>query len=215
MTAVPDQELYTTTARLIAGGKVVGWFQGPMEFGPRALGARSILADPRSSDMQKKMNLQIKGRESFRPFAPAVLQEDVAQYFETAGPSPYMTFVEPVLESLRLAPEGGSSGLGKVNDVRSTLPAITHIDYSARLQTVTLEGNPWLHRLLTAFKAETGCSVLINTSFNVRGEPIVCSPEDAFRCFMNTAMDYLVIGNFVLARDQQTAIVEGTSFDAD
>lgn len=215
MTEIPDQEIYATTARLIADGKVVGWFQGPMEFGPRALGARSILADPRSSDMQKKMNLQIKGRESFRPFAPAVLLEDVGQYFDTATPSPYMTFVEPVLESLRLAPANERSGLERVNEVRSTLPAITHIDYSARLQTVTIEGNPWLYRLLRAFKTETGCSVLINTSFNVRGEPIVCSPEDAFRCFMNTDMDYLVIGNFVLAKDQQTAVVEGTRFDAD
>ena len=198
-----SDELVSTTARLLSEGKVVGWVQGRMEFGPRALGCRSILGDPRSTTMQSVMNLKVKFRESFRPFAPAVLRHRVSEYFEMDTDSPYMLLVAPVRSELRRIPEGLETGLDRVRQVRSSLPAVTHVDYSARVQTVTAEDNPLFHRLITRFSDLTGCGVLVNTSFNVRGEPIVCSPEDAWRCFMNTEMDYLVVGNFLLDRKQQ------------
>jgi carbamoyltransferase len=193
---------------ILADEKVVGWFQGRMEFGPRSLGGRSIIGDPRSEKMQSVMNLKIKYRESFRPFAPAVLAEDVTAYFEQDRPSPYMLIVAPVNEALRtpMTPEQQQLfGIEKLNVPRSTIPAITHVDYSARVQTVHKDTNPRFHAVLESFKQRTGCSVLVNTSFNVRGEPIVCTPEDAYRCFMRTEMDYLVIENFLLAKGDQPA----------
>ena len=204
--AVEDDELFPEVARLLAEENVIGWFQGRMEFGPRALGGRSIIGDPRSPGMQSVMNLKIKYRESFRPFAPAVLAERVGDYFEQDSPSPYMLIVAPVREELRkpLTDEQQALfGIEKLNIPRSDLPAITHVDYSSRVQTVHEETNPRFHRLLKAFEAETGCAVLVNTSFNVRGEPIVCTPEDAYRCFMRTEMDYLVMENVVLAKTDQ------------
>lgn len=178
-----EADLLHFIAEQLANQKVVGWFQGRMEFGPRALGNRSILADPRASDMQQALNLKIKFRESFRPFAPAVLEEDAADYFELEDPSPYMTFVHQVREEQRIK-----------------IPAVTHLDGTARVQTVSKASNPRFYNLLKAFKAQTGCSLLINTSFNVRGEPIVCTPQDAYRCFQNTHMDFLVIENFVYCK---------------
>lgn len=201
-----DDELIEMTAALLAEGAVVGWFQGRMEFGPRALGNRSILGDPRNPRMQSVMNLKIKYRESFRPFAPAVLLERVEDYFELDRPSPYMALVAPVREALRLpmTPEQERLfGIEKLHLARSTIPAVTHIDYSARIQTVDRNSNPRFHRLLERFAARTGCAVLVNTSFNVRGEPIVCTPQDAYRCFMRTEMDFLVLDNFVLAKADQ------------
>jgi carbamoyltransferase len=203
-----DDELFPTVARILADEKVVGWFQGRMEFGPRALGARSIIGDARSKTMQSVMNLKIKYRESFRPFAPSVLAERVGDYFEHAGDSPYMLMVAPIRKELRIpmtSEQEALFGIDKLNVVRSTLPSITHVDYSARLQTVHPETNPRYHRLLQEFEALTGCAVLVNTSFNVRGEPIVCSPEDAYRCFMRTEMDYLVLENQLLAKADQPA----------
>ncbi len=191
---------------VLADEKVVGWFQGRMEFGPRSLGGRSIIGDPRSSKMQSVMNLKIKYRESFRPFAPAVLAEDVSEYFELDRPSPYMLIVAPVKESLRTpmtAEQQQLFGIAKLNVPRSKIPAITHVDYSARVQTVHADTNPRFHALLEQFKAVSGCSVLVNTSFNVRGEPIVCTPEDAYRCFMRTEMDVLVVENFIMAKPDQ------------
>jgi carbamoyltransferase len=185
---------------------VVGWVQGRMEFGPRALGGRSIIGDPRSARMQTVMNLKIKYRESFRPFAPSVLAERVGDYFDLAAESPYMLIVAAVREDLRvpLTPEQQRLfGIEKLKLKRSELPAITHVDYSARVQTVHPETNPRYHALLKAFEAETGCGVLVNTSFNVRGEPIVCTPADAYRCFMRTEMDYLVVENFLLDKRDQ------------
>jgi carbamoyltransferase len=177
-----------------------------MEFGPRALGNRSIIADPRNQQMQSVMNLKIKQRESFRPFAPAVLAEDVAKYFDINCLSPYMLLVADVQSDLRLAAGGKSlRGMAKLNELRSSLPAITHVDYSARVQTVHQTTNPEFYALLQAFKALSGESVLINTSFNVRGEPPVCSPQDAVRCFLATDMDYLVMNNFILEKSQQSA----------
>jgi carbamoyltransferase len=193
---------------VLADEKVVGWFQGRMEFGPRSLGGRSIIGDPRSAKMQSVMNLKIKYRESFRPFAPAVLAEDVSEYFEQDRPSPYMLIVAPVNEKLRTpmtAEQEQLFGIEKLNVPRSTIPAITHVDYSARVQTVHKETNPRFHAVLESFKRRTGCSVLVNTSFNVRGEPIVCTPEDAYRCFMRTEMDYLVVENFIMAKADQPA----------
>jgi carbamoyltransferase len=177
-----------------------------MEFGPRALGGRSILGDPRSSEMQRTLNLRIKFRESFRPFAPSVLREDVARYFELDGDSPYMLLVADVQQSRRRPMGAGEAqlfGIDKLNVPRSDIPAVTHVDYSARIQTVHAETNPRYHALLTAFKRRTGCPVLINTSFNVRGEPMVCTPEDAFRCFMGCDMDTLVVGNCFLSKTGQ------------
>jgi len=207
--------LAAKVAEHLANENVVGWFQGAMEFGPRALGGRSILGDPRSPKMQETMNLKIKFRESFRPFAPSVLAEDVSAYFEQECESPYMLLVAPVKESLRremTEEERALFGIEKLNVTRSTLPAITHVDYSARIQTVHEETNPRYYRLLQAFKAKTGCSVVINTSFNVRGEPIVCTPEDAYRCFMRTDMDYLVLENCVLSKSAQPALEGDTDW---
>ena len=201
-----DSELFVQVANLLDQGNVVGWFQGRMEFGPRALGDRSIIGDPRNPKMQSVMNLKIKYRESFRPFAPSVLAEKVGDYFELDRPSPYMLLVAQVKENLRLTmteQETQLFGIEKLNIPRSTLPAITHVDYSARIQTVQSETNPRYYQLLQAFEQLTGCGVLVNTSFNVRGEPIVCTPEDAYRCFMRTEMDYLVLENYILAKTEQ------------
>ncbi len=199
-----DREaLLDRTVELLAAGKVVGWFQGRMEFGPRALGSRSILGDPRSPTLQSVMNLKVKFRESFRPFAPVVLQERVADYFDLDAESPYMLLVAPVRPELRRPVPPGLRGLDLLHATRSTLPAITHVDFSARLQTVDAERFPLLYALLRRWEAATGCAVLVNTSFNVRGEPIVCTPDDAYRCFVNTEMDHLVIGSFVLGRAAQ------------
>ncbi len=203
-----DDELCEQIADLIAQEKVIGWFQGRMEFGPRALGARSILGDARSTKMQSVMNLKIKFRESFRPFAPIVLQEYVDHYFEMRPyeESPYMLLVAPVRKEIRRqlgSDYDGSFGIDKLNYCRSSIPAVTHVDYSARVQTVDKDRNPLLHLLMTRFHEKTGCPVLINTSFNVRSEPIVCSPEDAYRCFMMTDMDVLVLGRHVLLKEEQ------------
>ncbi|HZM01886.1 MAG TPA: carbamoyltransferase [Candidatus Saccharimonadales bacterium] len=188
---------------LLQQEKVIGWFQGRMEFGPRALGNRSILGDARSPRMQSVMNLKVKFRESFRPFAPIVRRERVSEYFDLAVDSPYMLLVAPIRESLRLPVPPGVKGLDLLKQPRSRLPAVTHVDYSARIQTVECADNPLLYELLLRFECASGCGVLVNTSFNVRGEPIVCSPEDAYRCFVHTEMDYLIIGNFVLDRLEQ------------
>ena len=204
--SLDDAAMIEATADAIAEGLAVGWFQGRMEFGPRALGGRSILGDPRSPSMQKLLNLKVKYRESFRPFAPAILREDLSDWFEIDCDSPYMLLVAPVRESRRRAmsdEEEALFGIDKLNVARSEIPAITHVDYSARIQTVHRETNPRFHALLEAFKARTGCPVIVNTSFNVRGEPIVCTPEDAFHCFMGTEMELLVIGNAVLRKDAQ------------
>jgi carbamoyltransferase len=201
-----EDEMIEATAQALADQLAVGWFQGRMEFGPRSLGARSILGDPRSPTMQKNLNLKVKYRESFRPFAPAVLREDVADWFELNSDSPYMLIVADVRAERRRAMSAEAQalfGIDKLNVARSDIPAVTHVDYSARIQTVSADTNPRFHRLLTRFKALTGCSVLVNTSFNVRGEPIVCTPEDAFRCFMGNELDLLVIGNCVLRKSEQ------------
>ena len=205
-TVLGDDEVIDVTAQALTDGKAVGWFQGRMEFGPRALGARSVLGDARSPAMQKTLNLKVKYRESFRPFAPSVLREDVADWFELEGDSPYMLFVANVVENRRremTAEEKAMFGIDRLNVVRSEVPAITHVDYSARIQTVHEETNPRYHALLTRFKALTGCPVIVNTSFNVRGEPIVCTPEDAFHCFMGTEIDVLVAGNCLLRKEEQ------------
>ena len=210
-TRLDNNELPDRIASLLAEEKVVGWFEGRMEFGPRALGARSILGDARSSKMQSVMNLKIKFRESFRPFAPAVLSERVSDYFEIDRESPYMLLVVDVKNERRkemTEDEKKLFGIQKLNIVRSDIPAITHVDYSARLQTVHKETNPLFHRLISRFEENYGSAVLINTSFNVRGEPIVCSPDDAYRCFMRTKMDYLVMGNFLLDKGDQKELVE-------
>lgn len=205
-TIMEPDGLYATVAELLAKEKVVGWFQNRMEFGPRALGARSIIADPRSSAMQSQLNLKIKFRESFRPFAPAVKEEVVGKYFQLDRPSPYMLLVAQVHEDIQIHPDEPLQGLAQLHQVRSSIPAVTHVDYSARVQTVSESSNPEFYRLISAFEEKTGCAVLVNTSFNVRGEPIVCTPEDAFRCFMGTDMDYLVLGNVLLAKDAQTDV---------
>ena len=205
-TVLDDGAVIENTAAALGEGKAVGWFQGRMEFGPRALGARSILADPRSPSMQKTLNLRVKFRESFRPFAPSVLREDVAQWFELDCDSPYMLLCADVAGSRRRAmPEAERSlfGIDKLNVPRSEIPAVTHVDYSARIQTVHREVNPRYHALITRFKEMTGCPVLVNTSFNVRGEPIVCTPEDAFRCFMGTDIERLAVGNCWLRKEDQ------------
>ncbi len=201
-----DAALTETTAQGLADGKAIGWMQGRMEFGPRALGGRSILGDPRSPAMQKTLNLKVKYRESFRPFAPSVLREDVADWFELDGDSPYMLLVADVSESLRremTAEEQALFGIDKLNVPRSSIPAVTHVDYSARIQTVHAETNPRYHALISRFKALTGCPVVVNTSFNVRGEPIVCSATDAFRCFMGSEIELLVVGNCILRKEAQ------------
>lgn len=201
-----DAALFPRLAEILDSDNVVGWFQGRMEFGPRALGGRSIVGDPRSSKMQSVMNLKIKYRESFRPFAPSVLAERVSDYFEQDAESPYMLIVAPVQKNLRVEMSDQQKelfGIEKLNVKRSELPAITHVDYSARVQTVHHDTNPRYYDLLKAFDARTGCGVLVNTSFNVRGEPIVCTPDDAYRCFMRTEMDYLVVNDFLLSKKDQ------------
>ena len=199
-------ELTNLTAKLLNDGNVVGWFQGKMEYGPRALGNRSILGDARNPEMQKKMNLKIKYREGFRPFAPSVLEEDIKEYFDLEIPSPYMLLVVPVVESRRCERPAGYESLPmyeRLYHLRSDIPAITHVDYSARVQSVSKETNPRYWELINAFKQLTGYGMVVNTSFNVRGEPIVCTPVDAYRCFMRTEMDYLVIGNFLFTKSDQ------------
>ena len=206
-----DQDLISSTVAALVDEKAVGWFQGRMEFGPRALGARSILGDPRSATMQKSLNLRVKFRESFRPFAPAILREDVADWFELDEDSPYMLLVADIVERRRRAmtiEEQGLFGIDKLNVRRSDISAVTHVDYSARVQTVHNDTNPRFHALLAAFKQRTGCPVLVNTSFNIRGEPIVCTPEDAFRCFMGSAIEVLVIGNCLLRKEDQNPALQ-------
>jgi carbamoyltransferase len=209
------EELLTKVAGLIASDNVIGWFQGKMEFGPRALGGRSILGDARSRRMQSVMNLKIKFRESFRPFAPSILQEHVGEYFEIDRESPYMLLVAPVVRNRRIpmtAEQEGLFGIDKLNIVRSDIPAVTHIDYSARIQTVNRDDNPLYYDLIERFGRLTGYPVIINTSFNVRGEPIVCRPEEAWRCFMRTEMDYLVLGSHLLAKKDQTPLAADTNW---
>jgi carbamoyltransferase len=201
-----EPEWADTLAALIEAGHVVGVLSGRMEFGPRALGARSILGDARSPEMQSKMNLKIKFREGFRPFAPIVLEERASEWFEIDRPSPYMLLVADVRPDRRLPARGDEADLSLIDHVnrpRSSIPAVTHVDYSARLQTVGAAEHPRLHALLSAFERRTGCPVLVNTSFNVRGEPIVCTPEDAYRCFMRTHMDALVLEDCLLLRSDQ------------
>jgi len=197
---------------LIIEGKVIGWFQGRLEFGPRALGSRSIIADARNPEMQSKVNLKIKYRESFRPFAPTVLNEKVSDWFELDKESPYMLLVAPLKVSRRIKPDGQLSGFDKLKAKRSEIPAVTHVDYSARIQTVKREDNPLYYDLINEFYKKTGCPAIINTSFNVRGEPLVCSPQDAFKCFMRTEMDYLAMGSFLLDKKEQKALKEDTKW---
>ncbi len=204
--ALEPERIAATTAELLAEGSVIGWFQGRMEFGPRALGNRSIIGDARSGEMQRRMNLKIKYRESFRPFAPSVLAEHVSEWFELDRDSPYMLLVADVAADKRREPseeERALTGLDKLGVVRSEVPAITHVDFSARVQTAHAETNPLYHEMIDEFRRRTGCPVIINTSFNVRGEPIVCTPRDALRCFLRTEMDYLVIGRYLLDKAEQ------------
>jgi carbamoyltransferase len=216
-----DRGLVERCAEELSQGKALGWFQGRMEFGPRALGNRSILGDPRSPGMQKTLNLKVKYRESFRPFAPSVLRERVADWFELDGDSPYMLLVADVVKGRRREmseEEKRLFGIDKLNVPRSEIPAVTHIDYSARIQTVREEVNPRYYALLSAFERRTGCPVLVNTSFNVRGEPIVCLPEDAFRCFMGTELDGLAVGNCYLRKEAQDPALKQnyeTAFELD
>lgn len=201
-----EPELLDLAASALAEGKAIGWMNGRMEFGPRALGARSIIADARSPSMQKLLNLKVKYRESFRPFAPSILREDVSAWFELDADSPYMLLVADVADGRRrdmTAEEQALFGIDKLNIPRSDIPAVTHVDYSARIQTVHADSNPRYHALIQRFKALTGCPVIVNTSFNVRGEPIVCTPEDAFRCFMGTELDVLVVGDVILFKNEQ------------
>jgi carbamoyltransferase len=210
-----DDALVARVADELAAGKVVGWLQGRMEFGPRSLGARSILGDARNPTMQSVMNLKIKYRESFRPFAPSVLRERVADYFDLDADSPYMLLVAPVREARRTPATDADTrlwGIERLNRQRSDIPAVTHVDYSARIQTVHAGTNPRYHALLKAFEARTGCGVLVNTSFNVRGEPIVCTPADAYRCFMRTEMDVLVLENCVLRKAEQRPLADDTDW---
>ena len=201
-----EENLINTIANELKNEKTIGWFQGRMEFGPRALGARSIIADPRSEKMQKELNLKVKFRESFRPFAPSVLREDVNDWFDLNSDSPYMLLVADVKKNIQISMSEKDQklfGIDKLNVKRSSIPAVTHVDYSARIQTVHQETNPKYYKLLKKFKEITGCPLLVNTSFNVRGEPIVCSVEDSFRCFMGTNLDILVCENFVLYKKNQ------------
>jgi carbamoyltransferase len=219
--AMGDGELLRECVDSLAAGKALGWFQGRMEFGPRALGARSILGDARSPQMQSMLNLKVKYRESFRPFAPSVLREDAAQWFELDADSPYMLLVADVVEAKRRAmtpEEQQLFGIEKLNVPRSDIPAVTHVDYSARIQTVHRETNPRYHALISTFKERTGCPVIVNTSFNVRGEPIVCTPEDAFRCFMGTEIESLAVGNCFLHKQEQNMSFKreyATAFELD
>jgi carbamoyltransferase len=220
-TVLSEDEMIAKTVAALADQQAVGWFQGRMEFGPRALGARSILGDPRAPTMQRNLNLKVKYRESFRPFAPSVLREDVSDWFELDSDSPYMLLVSGVRKDRcrSMTPdELVLFGIDKLNIARSEIPAVTHVDYSARIQTVHANTNPLFHRLLTRFKEKTGCPVLVNTSFNVRGEPIVCTPEDAFRCFMGSELDLLVVGNCILKKDTQDQTLKrdySSAFDPD
>jgi carbamoyltransferase len=201
-----SDDLIDQVAGALADEKAVGWMQGRMEFGPRALGGRSIIADPRSPAMQKQLNLKVKYRESFRPFAPSVLSDHVSDWFEHDSESPYMLLVADVDVSKRLPiteEQDTLFGIDKLNVPRSAVPAITHVDYSARIQTVHEDTNPKYHAVITKFYEKTGCPIVVNTSFNVRGEPIICTPTDAFRCFMGTEMDVLAVGNFFLVKDGQ------------
>jgi len=205
-TKLSETEMIEAVASALADEKVVGWMQGRMEFGPRALGGRSIIADPRSPFMQKQLNLKVKYRESFRPFAPSVLREDVGEWFEHETDSPYMLLVANVQsEKCRTMSEEEEAlfGIDKLNVPRSTVPAITHVDYSARIQTVHADTNPKYHAVISKFKEKTGCPLVVNTSFNIRGEPIICSPTDSFKCFMGTEMDILAVGNYVLYKKKQ------------
>ena len=220
-TVLDEAGMIDATAQALADQQAIGWFQGRMEFGPRSLGARSILGDARSPAMQKNLNLKVKYRESFRPFAPSVLREDVADWFDLSSDSPYMLIVADVRGDKRrqmTAEEQALFGIDKLNIARSEIPAVTHVDYSARVQTVHRETNPLYHRLLGRFKDITGCPVLVNTSFNVRGEPIVCTPEDAFRCFMGNELDLLVVGNCVMRKSEQDPSLKldySSAFEAD
>tara|TARA_B110000027_G_C16089281_1_gene287592 strand:- start:840 stop:1580 length:741 start_codon:yes stop_codon:yes gene_type:complete len=205
-TKLSDTDLIEKVATSLTEEKAVGWMQGRMEFGPRALGGRSIIADPRSPIMQKQLNLKVKYRESFRPFAPSVLREDVKEWFEHDADSPYMLLVADVQRNKRqtmTSEEEALFGIEKLNISRSSVPAITHVDYSARIQTVHADTNPRYHALISKFKEKTGCSLVVNTSFNVRGEPIICTPTDAFKCFMGSELDILSIGNFFLVKKDQ------------
>jgi carbamoyltransferase len=209
--SVTEDEIIEQASQALADGKAVGWFQGRMEFGPRSLGNRSILGDPRSEKMQKTLNLKVKYRESFRPFAPSVLREDVAEWFELDYDTPYMLLVGDVRKDKRIEmtkEEESLFGIDKLNIKRSSIPAVTHVDYSARIQTVHKQTNLQYHALISKFKEKTGCSVLVNTSFNVRGEPIVCSPKDAFKCFMGTELDLLVVGNCLLRKEKQKKSIQ-------
>ncbi len=200
------EELIDKTAEFLSKEKAIGWFQGRMEFGPRALGGRSILGDPRSDKMQKNLNLKVKFRESFRPFAPSVLRDDVSDWFDIDVDSPYMLLVSNINEKKKIQMTSEQKklfGIEKLNIKRSEIPAVTHVDYTARIQTVTKKTNSRYYDLILKFKEKTGCPVIVNTSFNVRGEPIVCSPVDAFNCFMGTELDYLIIGNCILDKTQQ------------
>jgi carbamoyltransferase len=204
-------ELAKLVATRLADGKVIGWFQGRMEYGPRALGNRSILGDPRNPEMQKKLNLKIKYREGFRPFAPSVLEEEIQTYFELDRPSPYMLLVAPIRAEKRIPAPNDYHEKGlyeRLYFLRSDIPSITHIDYSARIQSVSKDVNPRYWQLIREFKTLTGYGVVVNTSFNVRGEPIVCTPQDAYRCFMRTEMDYLVMGNYMLDKRDQPKFTE-------
>lgn len=211
-----DQEhLFDKVADLINDDKVIGWFDGRMEFGPRALGARTIIGDARSSKMQKTMNLKIKYRESFRPFAPSVLAEEISNYFDINTESPYMLLVANVKKEKQIKmskEQAGYFGLDQLNVVRSDIPAVTHVDYSARIQSVNSQTNPRYHQLISRFNEKHGSAVIVNTSFNVRGEPIVCTPDDAYRCFMRTEMDYLVLGNFILDKRDQKKLKDDTNW---
>src|SRR5207248_5612654 len=216
-----DDDVIDRAEKSLSAGKAVGWMQGRMEFGPRALGNRSILGDPRSPTMQKMLNLKVKFRESFRPFAPSVLREDVAEWFDLDYDSPYMLLVagvRPERRCMMTTAEQGLFGIDKLNVMRSDIPAVTHVDYSARIQTVDRKTNPRYHALLSAFKARTCCGILVNTSFNVRGEPIVCTPEDAFRCFMGTDIEALACENCFLRKEDQDPALKGnyaSSFELD
>mgnify|MGYP001488582010 FL=1 len=210
-----DEELPEKVADLIADQKVIGWFQGRMEFGPRALGGRTIIGDSRSSETQKTINLKIKYRESFRPFAPSIREENISEYFDIDRPSPYMLLVADVKKDKQLKmteEQEGYFGLKKLNIVRSEIPAVTHVDYSARIQSVNKKTNPRYHQMLTKFNDKHGCPVIVNTSFNVRGEPIVCTPKDAYLCFMRTEMDYLILNNFLLKKIDQKPLDNDTDW---
>jgi carbamoyltransferase len=217
-TKYSNDQLYTKVAEILADGNAVGWFHGRMEFGPRALGGRSILGDPRNEEMQKKLNLKIKYRESFRPFAPSVLKEDVQDYFKLEGESPYMLLVQEIVDNRKESIPADYHSLGmkeKLYTKRSDIPSVTHVDFSGRIQTVDKRTNPQYWQLINAFKELTGYALVVNTSFNVRGEPIVCTPEDAYRCFMRTEMDYLVINNYVFNKRNQPEWLEKDNWQND